>query len=385
MSSTNPPYPYYDGITYNPSYFTTVSPPLTQTQANALYLLKTTADTATGIETFSSGINTNKVDNLTTSGTLDIAPSSLTGTLNIATNNTRVGIINIATGTASSGVINLGTQYTTTNIYGTQYAQSLLTNSIDTFSGTTTIGQSIGTGNLNLANQIGSGSINIGAANSLRTGIIHIGDGNNLPSGANVHINNGTNNASSVQIMNGATTSGTCNILTGNTSSGVVNIATGTGSSTVNISTGATTGAVNIGSIANNVILNTPLNFNYAPSYITTSALGYTIASTGSVSSIVGTAIITIRTLTLTTGVWMIMSNCFFTSPGSYLALSISQTTNAIDNNCANIAVASNTLCAQCQRIVNTSVSGLGSWYLVASCPTNSNISNIVFTATRIG
>jgi hypothetical protein len=174
MSSSNPPYPYYNGITYNPAFFNQPTNGITQSQATLLFLQKTTADTATAIETFSSGINTNKVDSLTTSGAFDIIPSSLTGTLNIATNNTRTGTINIATGTLNNGILNIGTSNSTTNIYGTQYAQALQTNSIDTFSGTTTIGQSIGTGSLNLANQISSGSINIGAANSLRTGIIHI-------------------------------------------------------------------------------------------------------------------------------------------------------------------------------------------------------------------
>ena len=52
MSSSNPPYPYYDGITYNSVFFSTESGSgLSETQANALYLRKTTTDTAAALET----------------------------------------------------------------------------------------------------------------------------------------------------------------------------------------------------------------------------------------------------------------------------------------------------------------------------------------------
>ena len=54
MSSYNPPYPYYNGITYNGSYFTSNTSGLSKAQANALYLQKTTKNIhfTTVIDTF---------------------------------------------------------------------------------------------------------------------------------------------------------------------------------------------------------------------------------------------------------------------------------------------------------------------------------------------
>ena len=65
MTSSNAPYPYFNGITYNPSFFksttttTTASSTsgLTEAQANALYLRKSVNDTASGLETFGAEYN----------------------------------------------------------------------------------------------------------------------------------------------------------------------------------------------------------------------------------------------------------------------------------------------------------------------------------------
>ena len=65
MSSFPPPYPYFNGIVYDSNFFTQLSTGsgsgLTKAQANALYLRKTTTDTATALETFSAGISTNSI------------------------------------------------------------------------------------------------------------------------------------------------------------------------------------------------------------------------------------------------------------------------------------------------------------------------------------
>ena len=79
MSSDNPPYPYYNGIPFNPSFFTsdtgTSSGGFTEAEANTLYLRKTTPDTATAQETFNAGIVT---PSITSTGTLSIAvPAAL--------------------------------------------------------------------------------------------------------------------------------------------------------------------------------------------------------------------------------------------------------------------------------------------------------------------
>ena len=320
MSSSNPPYPYYNGITYNPLFFTTNNSSLTQAQASLLYLQKTTPDTATAVETFSSGIITTSVD----------VPTSSSG-------------INIAVGSTS-------------------------------------------------------GTINIGTA-SVRTGGINIGNGSSVASGANTNINNGTPNASNTNIMNNATTSGSCNIMTGSTSTGIVNIATGTGSSVVNISNGTTTGGVNIGNLACAVTITSsslslgtpfkaltvqcPISLNYDPSIITANQLGYLITSTGSTSSLTSVAT-TIRQLTLSFGVWLLIANVYYSTPGTYYQLSISATNNGLDSSYATINTGVPGAVAQVTRIVNTTTSGFGPWYLVGGCSVSSTISNIVFTATRI-
>ena len=66
MSSANPPYPWFNGIQYNPSFFASSSTgDLTKAQANALYLRKTVPDTATAIETFNAGILTDTINAIT--------------------------------------------------------------------------------------------------------------------------------------------------------------------------------------------------------------------------------------------------------------------------------------------------------------------------------
>ena len=112
MTSQTPPYPYFDGIVYNPSFFSsssssTSSGGLTQTQANLLYLRKTTADTATVLETFSSGISSPAIDALSSSSSIDIW-----------TDTTRSGSVNIGNGAGSIGGINIGASTNTTTING---------------------------------------------------------------------------------------------------------------------------------------------------------------------------------------------------------------------------------------------------------------------------
>ena len=66
MSSANPPYPWFSGIQYNPSFFASSSTgDLTKAQANALYLRKTVPDTATAIEKFNAGILTDTINAIT--------------------------------------------------------------------------------------------------------------------------------------------------------------------------------------------------------------------------------------------------------------------------------------------------------------------------------
>jgi len=113
MSSSNPPYPNFNGITYNRSFFpTTTSGGLSQGQANLLYLKKTEADTASVLETFSGGI--------TVSTTANINPL-LNAAGGVASSNYDSSgasvIINLGTA-QTSGVLNIGTGNRTTALAG---------------------------------------------------------------------------------------------------------------------------------------------------------------------------------------------------------------------------------------------------------------------------
>jgi len=114
MSSYNPPYPYFNGITYNKDYFETSGAGLSRTQANALYLQKTTPDTATALETFNTGIKTNTINAVSTSldlvaNSLGLNPNSASATTNIHTNSSSSsGTVNImGSNGGSSGTVNI--------------------------------------------------------------------------------------------------------------------------------------------------------------------------------------------------------------------------------------------------------------------------------------
>jgi len=134
MSTATAPDPYFKGITYNPSFFSSSSTSLTQAQANSLYLRKTTADTATALETFSGGLSSTSIDSTSattdmtigsnlTNGDLNICGSQTGGDINIGVNATRnsFGYIRIGTtDTVSANVpIIIGNVNSTTAMKGT--------------------------------------------------------------------------------------------------------------------------------------------------------------------------------------------------------------------------------------------------------------------------
>jgi len=65
MTTANAPYPNYNGIPYNRAFFTSATTTgITQAQSDARYLQKTTADTATSLETFNGGITIGNNSNI---------------------------------------------------------------------------------------------------------------------------------------------------------------------------------------------------------------------------------------------------------------------------------------------------------------------------------
>ena len=273
MSVANPP--IIVTSIYNPAFFEASADTITQAQANALFLKKTTADTATALETFSGGIITNALN--ATSGTLVLGAINTT---ELACGSSR-GSATVSIGTAGSGNVNLagnvaqtirkfggsqGTdyQYDNTNlIVGTQ--NMALYN-------TQTSGKlDIGTGARLLSGQggginIGTGSgatanpITIGGASSALTlngGIISIGNGfstTNL-NGTSIISNLGIN---SVDRVNAGTLSiGTTNATLVNISKtgidtavlGTLSIADSGGVKTVNVDTIPSAGTLTIGTV----------------------------------------------------------------------------------------------------------------------------------------
>lgn len=101
---------------YNPSFFASDSGTgLTQSQASALFLSKSSPDTATALTTFTAGIATNDIDTTSLSSNLAIGSSSNTGTLVIDTQgNTTIaasqvgGTLAIGGATTRTGAITIG-------------------------------------------------------------------------------------------------------------------------------------------------------------------------------------------------------------------------------------------------------------------------------------
>jgi hypothetical protein len=324
MTSASPPYPWFSGITYNPSFFTSsATGDLTKAQANALYLRKTVPDTATALETFNGGIQTNNVDSigndlyLNSSNTLNIG--TLTNpVLNMVTQNSSTSVVNIKTGTYTTGDVNICT---------------------------------------------GNG----------RAGILHLGDGNNLLAGSGTHINNGTFNASNTNIANGANTSGSVNILSGVSSTGTINLGQITGTATINVNRPLTC-------VYNPSAITGTNQLGYK---IAGAATGVTVLTPANTSLSLWSATLT-SGIWLITGVLRFLTPGLGAT--QYITGSISSTNNAGDI-AAMVSVSNtsnNNQVMQVTRIVNTNVSGVGPWYLVGQCSAITNVDSIVFNVYRI-
>lgn len=292
MTSSNPPYPNFNGITYNSSFFSTESQALTQGQANLLYLRKTIADTATAQEAFSAGIKTDSI----------VINSGVTGTIltignndpvNIGFGNSRAGaVVNIGAGT---GNVNIGNNLSSTVRLGTSgdgmnfsYDNMNLINSTGNYS----IMSTQTSGNLSIGNNASrSGSISIGSSGN--TGTIQILTGNTGNTNASPAISIGTdagtktikinNNSNSVHCSSVDLAGSAINNITNTTgdlsianlqTSGILNIGTGPRALT------GSGGAINIGT-GSAAIVN-PINIGHTASATT---IGNTLKFTGTAST----------------------------------------------------------------------------------------------------
>ena len=172
MSAYNPPTYYFNGIGFNSSFYTVTLIGITQAQANALYLQKTTPDTATAVETFSSGILTTSVDVPTSSSNMNIANGLSSGTINFGIANVRTGIIHIGDGNNLSAGANIHINNGTSNASNTNIMNGSTTSgACNIMTGNTC------TGSVNIATGSGSSTVNIGTGTT--TGVISLGNSAN--------------------------------------------------------------------------------------------------------------------------------------------------------------------------------------------------------------
>lgn len=131
MTTAPPPTFYFPGIEFNPDFFEDVTETLTKKDADARYLIKTTPDTATAIETFTGGIKTNSIENVLTTDISNILINS-TGNINIGTSTSRTTTNPIIIGNATNSIIRLGSSGLSFSTLGTPTAtlQSISTSGI---------------------------------------------------------------------------------------------------------------------------------------------------------------------------------------------------------------------------------------------------------------
>jgi hypothetical protein len=189
MTSANPPSPYFNGITYNPSFFSSSSSSsgISLGVANSLYLRKTIQDTATSLETFSGGINT------TTIKAYNYDAINSSSSIVIGAGQTGGGTLGLGTGATRTGPIYVGNNVVPISMSG---PLSMIGTSLSMSAGATAtiLGNPLnlqGGGNINMTSyndtaiEATAGGITIGSA--LTTGTINIGTG-----ARNQNINIGT-------------------------------------------------------------------------------------------------------------------------------------------------------------------------------------------------
>jgi hypothetical protein len=243
MSIDNPP--LYSGITFNSQFFIQ-DEGFTQAQANALYLKKTTPDTASALETFTAGIKTNGIEPLNAGDATIIAGSSGFNSIQIANANSRnaTGTIAIGNGTTSSGVISIG-------------SGNASSNTINILNGTYTTFQQMGI--VNILSGTVSGSWFGGDMNLFRSakGTLTIGGSNNsgITFNKEPNFSVGLSSTASIRANTIATFTGGTNTIytdpntpqTYNTTVCSNNLACSFGASAGSCNLGGSASAVNIG------------------------------------------------------------------------------------------------------------------------------------------
>jgi hypothetical protein len=186
------------------------------------------------------------------------------------------------------------------------------------------------------------------------------------------------NNSSSTAISIGDTqTSGTLDIGTNASRTADVNILTGASSS----------GAVSLGGGTAVVRTNRPITLNYPASQAiaSTAFLGGTTTPvyTGTNPN---NSTVQIARVVLTRGVWILIGQAVFQTPGAggFFSLSISSSPTTIQNTCcqSQSTFVNNPVVTNLSRFVATDVNV--TWYLVAQTPVSCPVTNVGFIVYRI-
>jgi hypothetical protein len=287
MSAYAPP--TYNVTPFNQAYFATSSG-ISLATASGLFLNKTSADTATALETFNAGIGVNSIQPTTTATTMLINSTMTSGDMyigsNVAANNARTGVIHIgdSNGISSGGAVHINNG--TTNTSNTQIMNGSTTSgNLNLMTGASCSGSiNIGSGNSSnptvniLTGQTCTGTVNIASASvGTNTVITNIGNGNTSGQINIGNVNNATVIGGTCGIADSNSTTCNVTIANGNGRSNSVLIACGTGTngSTVGICTGTTTGAVTIGNSANSVNINGALTIGTGKNITLQPTAGY--------------------------------------------------------------------------------------------------------------
>lgn len=163
MTTSTPPSVYFNGITFNPTYFEDATQTITKKEADSRYLIKTVSDTSTlkqnflgGIQCGGSTVSSSQiiVDDIHSEFpdvSMTIGNLQINGLLDIGGGFSRTGEINIASGknTNSTQLINIGSN------------NALATGQVININRPLTIGYTVSP---SLLTQIGGTSFNTGTA-----------------------------------------------------------------------------------------------------------------------------------------------------------------------------------------------------------------------------
>jgi len=210
----SPPDIYFNGINFNSSFYVEDTAGFTESQANALYLRKTITDTATALETFSSGLETTT---LKTTGVTNMLNSllirdALTGATNTLYYNPN---------TPNYPFMSLASPFNTLSMY------------VESGGNTANI-NCLASKTLNIVGAVNDVTLNVGTGPRTSAVVHHYSDGDNAVAGANVHLNNGSGNLSNTAIHNGINSVGALNLATGSGASTAISIGTNGATATAN-------------------------------------------------------------------------------------------------------------------------------------------------------